>query len=211
MDSNTTQPKHIVTTKEKMDAILGITGGQSVDEFLDDLQLDTGKIQDAISNIDNAVKSTVQNIDDSISSIENNNQQCTSIQLSDMQLSLKEVEELIVLSKQMFKHIAESILSSDLIDSELVHAVSVLMESIRLNIVEFIQIYKSKQQFLDKVRYSMLQQQQKKELMALKHQYDLAKIKAAKAEDQNVVNAENTVTYSQEDIVKMLDRNEKQN
>jgi len=29
----------------------------------------------------------------------------------------------------------------------------------------------------------MLQQQQKKELMALKHKYDLDKIKAAKADD----------------------------
>ena len=210
MEDNTTQPKHIVSTKEKMDAILGITGGQSVDEFLDNLQLDTGKIQDAMSSIDSAVKSTVQSIDESMSSIEDSKQPCTAIQLSDMQLSLKEVEELIVLSKQMFKHIADSILSSDLIDSELVHAVSVLMESIRLNIVEFIQIYKSKQQFLDKVRYSMLQQQQKKELMALKHKYDLDKIKAAKADDQNIVDAENTVTYSQDDIIKMLDNNEKQ-
>ena len=48
----------------------------------------------------------------------------TLLQLSDMELSLKEVEELISLSKQMFKHIADSILSSDLIDSELVHAAS---------------------------------------------------------------------------------------
>ena len=55
-----------------------------------------------------------------------------------MELSLKEVEELISLSKWMFKHIANNILSSDLIDSELVHAASVLMESIHVNIAEFI-------------------------------------------------------------------------
>lgn len=75
-----------------------------------------------------------------------------------MELSLKEVEELISLSKQMFKHIADSILSSDLIDSELVHAASVLMESIHINIAEFIQLYKSKQAFVDKVRFAVLQQ-----------------------------------------------------
>ena len=38
-------PNHIASSKEKIDAIFGITGGKSVDDFLDELSLDTNKIQ----------------------------------------------------------------------------------------------------------------------------------------------------------------------
>lgn len=55
-----------------------------------------------------------------------------------MDHSLKEVEDLIALSKKMFKHIADSILTTDLVDSELVQAASKLLESIHINIAEFI-------------------------------------------------------------------------
>lgn len=53
-------------------------------------------------------------------------------------MSLREVEDMISLSKKMFKHIAESILTTDLVDSELVQAASKLLESIHINIAEFI-------------------------------------------------------------------------
>jgi len=43
-----------------------------------------------------------------------------------MELSLKSIEEMIDMSKKVFKHIVDSILSTDLIDSELVHSAAVL-------------------------------------------------------------------------------------
>ena len=55
--------KKPATSKEKMDAVLGITGGQSVDDFLDDLKLDTDKIENTMSGIDEAVKSSIESID----------------------------------------------------------------------------------------------------------------------------------------------------
>nr|DAH73931.1 MAG TPA: hypothetical protein [Caudoviricetes sp.] len=42
------------------------------------------------------------------------------MQLKSLDLSLYEIEEMINLSKQIFKHIADSILTTDLVDSELV-------------------------------------------------------------------------------------------
>ena len=203
--------KH-ATSKEKMDAVLGITGGQSVDDFLDDLKLDTDKIENTMSGIDEAVKSSIESIDQSMQQIKQNgtSSPSTLLQLSDMELSLKEVEELISLSKQMFKHIANNILSSDLIDSELVRAASVLMESIHVNIAEFIQLYKNKQAFVDKVRFAVLQQNQKKELLELKHKHDMEKIKASKTDDDNTIDGSGLVTYSQDEIVKLLDNNDKQ-
>ena len=45
MDELSSNNNHIATTKEKIDSILGITGGKSVDEFLDGLSLDANRIQ----------------------------------------------------------------------------------------------------------------------------------------------------------------------
>ena len=42
----------IMSSKEKIDAVLGITGGKSVDEFLDGLSLDTEAIHETLGAID---------------------------------------------------------------------------------------------------------------------------------------------------------------
>ena len=54
---------HIATQQEKLDAIFGITGGKSVDEFLDSLSLDTEKIQDTVLSIETEVKEQVDKLD----------------------------------------------------------------------------------------------------------------------------------------------------
>lgn len=55
-----------------------------------------------------------------------------------MDTSLREVEDLITLSKQLFKHLYENIISSDLIDSELIEAAAKMLESVHVNIGEFL-------------------------------------------------------------------------
>ena len=51
----------------------------------------------------------------------------------------------------------------------------------------------------------IFQQEQKKELMLLKHKLDLEKIQAkGDKDDPNVVEAEGMVSYSQESIVKAM-------
>lgn len=123
-----------------------------------------------------------------------------------MDLSLREIEDMIGLSKQMFKHIADSILTTDLVDSELVQAASKLLESIHVNIAEFIQLYRSKQQFVDKIKIMIFQQEQKKELMLLKHKLDLEKIqmKGTNSGDPEAIEVEGMVSYTQETIVKAM-------
>ena len=45
-----------MSSKDKIDAVLGITGGKSVDEFLDGLSLDTEAIHGTLETIDDKVK-----------------------------------------------------------------------------------------------------------------------------------------------------------
>ena len=47
--------------------------------------------------------------------------------------------------------------------------------------------------------------------MEIKHKHDMEKIKAAKKDDDsNTIDGSGLVTYSQDEIVKMLDNNDKQ-
>lgn len=197
-------PSHIASSKEKIDAIFGITGGKSVDDFLDELSLDTNKIQQTMANIDSTVKDAIDGIDSQMSILTNStNDQTSILSMKDMELSLKEIEEMVQLSKQIFKHISDSILATDLIDSELVHSAAVLMEGIHINISEFVSLYKSKQNFIDKVKFSILQQQQKKELLQFKHDLDMQKLKT-KDPDQVVDVTGESKVFRQEDIINAL-------
>ena len=204
MDELSSNNNHIATTKEKIDSILGITGGKSVDEFLDGLSLDANRIQQAIEDIDDNVKDGLSKIDEkSIEIIGDSNSQPSILQLKNMELSLKEIEDMIGLSKQIFKHVAESILATDLIDSELVHAMSVLMNTIQSNISEFVSLYKSKQNFIDKVKFSILQQEQKKELLQYKHELEMQKLKASNSDNAIDVTSDTRI-YRQEEVLNIL-------
>lgn len=203
--SNEDLKQHKISSTDKINAVLGITGGKSVDEFLDGLSLDAEAIHSTLGAIDDQVQNSLQSIDQAASKIQSQSEEGSSIlEIKNIDLSLKEVEDMISLSKKMFSHIAESILTTDLVDSELVQAASKLLESIHINIAEFIQLYRSKQQFVDKIKVMIFQQEQKKELMLLKHKLDLEKISKKDAGDPKAVEAEGMVSYSQESIIKAM-------
>lgn len=191
-----------LTSKQKLDSLLGISDDQSIDSFLDQLSQDTQQISSTFNDIDKAVEDNLQAIDTNLAKVEQDPSTAV-LALKDMNTSMKEIEELIGLSKKMFKHIYENICSSDLLDSELISSAAKMLESIHINISEFISMYRDKQSFIDKVKIMVFQQQQKKELMLLKHDLDLERIKAAK-KDEKVVDAENMHEYSQEYFVKLL-------
>lgn len=177
------------------------------------MSLDTESIHGALGAIDDQVKTSIEAIDKAVAQIQDQADASSSsslLEIKTMDLSLKEVEEMIGLSKQMFKHIADSILTTDLVDSELVQAASKLLESIHINIAEFIQLYRSKQQFVDKIKVMIFQQEQKKELMLLKHKLDLEKLamKDAGKGGPEAVEAEGMVSYSQESIIKAMNDHE---
>lgn len=195
---------HIATQQEKLDAIFGITGGKSVDDFLDSLSIEANDVQNAMNSIEQNVKDQVEKLDAYEVSISTGQSNDVMLDISSMNQSLKEVEDMISLSKSILSHVANSILATSLIDSEAVQAYSKLLESIHLNIVEFLQVYKDKQNFINKVKYAIFQQQQKKDLMMFKHQLELEKIKLKNGPD--IVEADNVTTrqWKQEEITKIL-------
>lgn len=194
-----------MTSKEKIDKLLGIENNQSIDDFLDDISLNVDKLSASFDNIQEDVQQNIKNVDSKIKEINSG----SILEISDLTMSMKEIEDMIVLSKKMFKHIYENIISSDLLDSELISAASKLLESIHINIAEFISFYKDKQRYIDRVKIMVFQQEQKKELMILKHQQDLEKLKYRNESEQIDENA-NNVTYSFEEVLKGISDYEKE-
>lgn len=194
------------STKQKLDEMFGITDGKTVDDFLDGLNLDAQKIEDTMSSIDDGVKAQMKQIDECSKGIMENPGDSV-LQIKTMDDSLKQVEDLVVLAKGIFKHVYESVMASDLIDSELVQSLANLMEGIHLNIQEFISLYRDKANFVNKIKTLVFQQQQKKELMRIKHEYDMEKLKFK--DGPQTIDAENTVVFDIDSIVRQLDEKKK--
>ena len=138
------------STKDKLDKLLGIGDGQSVDDWLSDISDDASEVKQKMSEVSDNVKESIAKID---SKLEEAKSGAIGPQLLvDLNSSMKEVEDLIDTSEQMFKHIYESIITTDLIDSELVGAAGKLLEAIHINIAEFLNMYKDRQKFIDKIK-----------------------------------------------------------
>lgn len=195
---------HIATQQEKLDAIFGITGGKSMDEFLDDLSLEDDTTENALSSIDQGLKDKIEELDKCQNEIKLGNGDL-SVQIASMDHSLKEIEDMVYLAKDVMRHVAQSILATPLIDSEAVQAYSKLMESIHISIQEFIGVYRDKQNFINKVKFAMFDLQNKKELAKYKHDLALDMLKAKegpKSIDADDVKTSNV--WQQEDIIRII-------
>lgn len=190
------------TSEQKINELLGIKDDQSVDEFLDGIQADATEIQDTMNHLDDGVKSSLEAVDQKLNELKKNGNAPEA--LVDMDSSMKEVEDLIQVAKQLFKHVHASLVTCDLVDPEAIQAAAKLLEGIHINIAEFISLYKDKQRYVDKIRIMVFQQEQKKELMAIKHKYDM-ELKQLNGNGEDPIDIENMAVYSQEQIVKLLD------
>lgn len=139
------------STKQKIDKLLGIQDDSSIDDFLNDLTKDNQTVSASMSEITSEIKEDLQKVDEQLGLVSDNGSNSILV-LSDIEKSMKEVEELISLSKLMFKHIYENIVSSELCDSELIGSTAKMLEAIHINISEFINLYKDKERFIEKIK-----------------------------------------------------------
>lgn len=194
-----------MTTKDKINEALGLSGGKTIDEMLEDMSIETKQNVDKLDELSDSISEEMKKVDDQIRECNGN---MPLLNITSIDASMKEVEDLIVQSKDIFKHIADNIMSSELLDAELIGSASKLLESIHINIAEFISLYRDKQKYVDKIRTMLFQQNLKKELMDIKHKQTLELLKM-KAED-NVVDTTGTTSsgsiMTQEDITKMLSK-----
>lgn len=182
---------------KKINEALGI---ENVEDFLSDLNIDDDVRQ--LNNIDEQVKHNVDKIDQQIANYKDGGIQ--KVDIGDISTNLNEIKDLIAISKDTIRHVYEGIQSSELIDSELVGSFSKLMEATHLTISEYINLFKDRLAFYDKVRFEAIKHQHDMEKIKYKHDLDMEKLNSKGGPTVDVTN--NVNAFSQEDIVKMLDK-----
>lgn len=141
----------MLSTKEKIDQALGISCGKSMDQMLDELNIESSSITDTLDKFDSSLQESVKKIDEKAAELQKGVGGGV-LAITDMTDSLKEIENLVNEAKQIFLHIKENIVSSDLIDSELIQGAAKFLEAVHVNIAEFISIYKQKSKFIEKIK-----------------------------------------------------------
>ena len=116
-----------LTTKERIDQALGISGGKSIDEMLDSLNVEAEEFHRAFDDMDERIGAEVALIDKKAEELQKS-EVGGQLAISDMTASLREIEKMIVAGQQVFQHVVNNITSSDLLDPELVHAAAAFLE-----------------------------------------------------------------------------------
>lgn len=183
---------------QKLNEALGI---ESIDSFLSSLDVDKEKI-DQLNNLDDQVEEDIQKIDTQIDNYKKKG--IVHVNIDDIQYSLGHIKELVVVSKDTIRYIYNQLTDSELIDSELVGSFSKLLEAVHIQISEYIQLYKDRQNFLYKMQLEAVKQKNKLEQIRLKHELDMQKEELKNK--NNAVTVDNMkVAYSQEDLIQQLD------
>ena len=190
--------RSIDMSTKKLNEALGIG---DIDDFLSDLDIKDDIKQ--FDDIDEQVQKNVENIDNQIQKYEQ--QGLTNADIYDISQNLTEIKDLIEISKNTIRHVYDSLVSSELVDSELVSAFAKLMESTKLTVGEYITLYKDRLAFYDKVRLETLKHKNDMEKIKYKHDLDMEKLNS-KVKTIDVSN-NNSNAYTQEDIIKMLEEN----
>lgn len=192
-----------MTPKEKLDKALGIEDGQSIDDFLDGLDADAQKLEAAMGEMDKTVKEKVEEIDGQLAKYQDD-PETSGLEIANIGASLNEIADVVSTSKDLLRHVYDAIKSTDLVDPEVVDSYTHLVETIHLSIKEYVDLYRQRVAFYDKARLSMMQFEQKKQLLRMK--YDLEeKLKEKIAQSKKEVIPENMKSFSQEDIIDALD------
>ena len=119
--------------------------------MLDELNVDSESVHKTLDGFDSTLQNAVKQIDNKALELQQNVGNGV-LAISDMTASLKEIEGLISEAKEVFLHIKDNIVSTDLIDSELIQGAAKFLEAMHVNIAEFISIYKQKSKFVEKIK-----------------------------------------------------------
>lgn len=182
---------------KKIDEALGI---DNVQELLKDLDIE--KEVNDLTEIESQMKENVDIIDSQIQQY--NETGLKSINVTELNSSLNEIKDLIMISKDTIQKVYDSIADSELIDSELVGSLSKLIESSHLAVKEYVDIFKDRVAFYDKVRLEAIKNQYKIQQMDHKHELDMQKLEKTSKKDAMPMNSQ-MAAFSQEEIIKNLE------
>ena len=183
--------------KDKLDKALGIDPGGSIDDILGKLDLDTDEYKSTFEEIGNKVQDTISGIDKNIEIIKNNGISSVESEILDLNNSLKQVSDLISISKGIITHLYNVITSSELVDAELIGSSAAFITAAQSSISEYIALYKDRMKFYDAVRLRAIDHNNKMEEIRFREEL-------VQKRNQPAAEVENMQAFRQEDITRML-------
>jgi len=186
---------------KKLNDALGIS---NIDDFLSDLDIKEEVKQ--FEDIDKQVKENVDKIDTQVANYKENG--VAKVDITDISSSLNEIKDLIDVSKDTIRHVYDQITSTELLDSEAVQALSKLIEATHLTVSEYINLFKDRLAFYDKVRFEAIKHKNDMEKIKYKHDLDMEKLNSKAGPEVEISN--NVNAFSQEDVIKMIDEQNNQ-
>ena len=200
-DENSTSKLTSKLAKEKLDEALGIDPNGSIDDLFSGLDLNDEKgitYKDAFNRIGSEVQDSIKEIDSNIQTIKSNEIANVQSEIFDLNENLKNVSELISISKGIILHLYNTIVSSELIDAELVASAASFITAAQSSISEYLTLYRERMRFYDTIRIKMLEHENKEKELRLKAELFNKKSQPEEAQ------IENMTAYSQEKIIKTL-------
>lgn len=199
---STKEEKTKQTSIERINEALGVA---NIDDLLDSISIENeesvNKITDTISA---EVITTLTEINNDVIAYNNGNTNA----VASIEDNLNEVSDLININKLLIRRIYENVESSELIDSELTNSAATLIKSCMDSIKVFIDLYREKKAFYNKIALEMLTQKHRLEMLQRRHDYRMIETGMSKKEEADV---ETSIEYSQESIVKALQELERSN
>lgn len=182
---------------KKLNEALGI---DNIDNYLQDLDIKDDVKQ--FEDIDRQVQNNITKIDTQVANYKEKG--IANIDILDISQSLNEIKDLINVSKDTIRHVYDQITTTDLVDSEAVQALSKLIEATHLTVSEYINLFKDRLAFYDKIRFEAIKHKNDMEKIKYKHDLDMEKLNMKAGPTVDVSN--NVNAFSQEDVIKMIEQ-----
>lgn len=187
-----------MTNKSSIERINEALGVSNIDELLDSISIENQESVEKISDTISAeVVTTLTEINNDIISYNNGNMSS----VASIETNLNEVSELININKMLIQRVYENVETSELIDSELTNSAATLIKSCMDSIKIFVDLYREKKAFYNKIALEMLTQKHRLEMLQRRHDYKMIESGMSK---KNEADVETSIEYSQESIVKAL-------
>lgn len=187
-----------MTNKSSIERINEALGVSNIDELLDSISIENQESVEKISDTISAeVVTTLTEINNDIISYNNGNMSS----IASIETNLNEVSELININKMLIQRVYENVETSELIDSELTNSAATLIKSCMDSIKIFVDLYREKKAFYNKIALEMLTQKHRLEMLQRRHDYKMIESGMSK---KNEADVETSIEYSQESIVKAL-------
>lgn len=183
------------SVKEKLDEKLGIKSvdelfnSDDIDEILKDSNIEIQKIDKEVAVIEKKITNE---------STELQTNPTNTLSIYNMENSLSELSFLIEKSKAIIGNLYNYISSQDFADPDLISATAKMIESSRIVIADYIELYKDKMRMIHEYNLENLKHKNRMELEERKME-----LKKQLLGNKDIDNTD-MVSYTQEDIIKII-------